>query len=396
MNRERIIITESQETVTRFKKNYFSGTMDQFYKLIEYDDGVPFQLVFGKEPGDGYYLFVGDGIEKLTGIKSSHFTERSFRNMVEEIIPVSECTPPEPAELRRKILSGEISDYRIEMKVSASDGTKKWLRETSIPVKDEETGNVTGIMGILHDISDRKLVLEYLDEAREKACENDRLKTTFLQNITHEVRTPLNAIVGFSTLLCEPGEGYNPKKEFVSMINNSADHFLEIMDNIMEISRIEAGSTAVVLSEVNADDIIRRIMNLFRSRAEDKGILLSCNSPAEEIILTTDSNKLSQILNNLMENALKFTLSGKIEFGFHNNIDSVRFFVSDTGIGISESHKPYIFNKFYQAESGSTRRFPGVGLGLAIAKAYVEMLGGKISFASEMGSGSTFMFTLPK
>jgi signal transduction histidine kinase len=181
------------------------------------------------------------------------------------------------------------------------------------------------------------------------------------------------------------------------MINNSTDHFLEIMDSIMEISRIEAGSAVVSLSKVNPAVILARVHRAFKQRFAERGIELVCRQPEnDKLTLISDSYKLLQILNNLVGNALKFTLAGKVEFGLINGLNYIEFYVADTGIGISDKNKGLIFSKFYQADSGATRRFQGIGLGLPIAKAYIEMLGGNISFVSEEGSGSTFRFTLPK
>lgn len=393
---ERTYIIETSDSAFHGRMNSLRAAEDQLYRLIEYDDGVPFQLMLGDVPGEGCFLFVGDGIKKITGIDPYAFNENTFNNMVEEIVPVSESLPSDISEIRSMLIKGEISDYRVEMRITTANGETKWLRETSMPVMDEETGNVKGVIGILHDVSETRRALANLDEARKKACESEMLKTTFLQNISHEVRTPLNAIVGFSTLLCEPEEEYCRKKEFVSMLNNSTDHFLEIMDNIMEIARIEAGSSAVAVAEVNLHSLMRRIHKYFCSRAEENNIQLICNIPDESnIVLKTDSFKLFQIMNNIIANALKFTPSGTVEFGFNITAGKVGFFVTDTGMGIPDPYKQLVFNKFYQVDSGSTRRFPGIGLGLTIARAYVEMLGGSIWCESKVDEGSTFRFWLP-
>lgn len=370
---------------------------DHFIKLIEYDEGVPFHIMFSNKAGDGQYVMIGEGIEKLTGLKPSSFTDLTFRGMIEEIVPLSDNLPADMAALRDKLINCEIDDYRIEIRIRTANGETKWIKETSIALKDEETGKITGAMGILHDVSTKKRVMSSLGELSVNDTENERLKTTFLQNISHEVRTPLNAIVGFSTLLCEPEDSYYRKKEFLSLINNSTDHFLEVMDNIMEISRIEAGSSTVALSRINPAAIMARLHRRFKQRADESGIELICKQPEnDKLTIISDSYKLFQILNNLIGNALKFTLNGKVEFGFANDLNNLEFYVADTGIGISENSKSLIFSKFYQADSGPTRRFQGIGLGLPIAKAYIEMLGGNLSFASEEGKGSTFRFTLPK
>ena len=391
MMAEHLNLIRSDKSLNRNKE-----FADHFIKLIEYDDGVPFHIMFSNNEGDGQYVLIGEGIEKLTGLKRSSFTDMTFRGMIEEIVPLSDNLPADMGALRDKLRNAEIDEYRIGLRIRTSGGETKWIKETSIALKDEETGEITGAMGILHDMNGKWKLMDS-DGLHGNDDENELLKTTFLQNISHEVRTPLNAIVGFSTLLCEPDDGLYRKKEFISMINNSTDHFLEIMDSIMEISRIEAGSSVVSLSRVNPAVILSRVHRAFRKRAEESGIDLVCIHPEnDKLTIISDSYKLLQILNNLVGNALKFTLSGKVEFGLVNGLNHIEFYVTDTGIGISEKSRSLIFNKFYQADSGPTRRFPGIGLGLPIAKAYIEMLGGNISFTSEEGNGSTFHFTIPK
>jgi signal transduction histidine kinase len=169
------------------------------------------------------------------------------------------------------------------------------------------------------------------------------------------------------------------------------------MDNILEISRIDAGSVTTIQSEVRPGNVMKRIMRNYAAKAEEKQLRLECIIPCDnsDLTLYSDGYKLTQVMNNLVGNAIKFTFSGIVEFGYNCRQDDVEFFVSDTGIGIQDEHKSRIFDKFYQVESGATRRFQGTGLGLSISKAYVDMLGGKISFSSKVGEGSTFRFFVP-
>lgn len=389
----------------RKKSNGISGSMtqereadqsdlySQVMKLIEYDEGVPFQFIYDKLTREGFYSFIGNDIKKLLGTDTEVITQEAFSAMIEEIIPLSDKLPADIHTLRNDMINRKISYCRFEMKISTISGEKKWIRETSVPMKSH-SGEITGIIGILREAGERHRVPQV--EVREED-ENDRIKDAFLQNISHEVRTPLNAIVGFSALLSETEEDYNKQREFASLINNSTDHFLEIMDNILEISRINAGSITKIQSEVKPGIVIKRIARNFSQKARDKKLKLECKIPGDisDVILLTDGYKLTQILNNLVGNAIKFTFSGKIELGCRCIEDAVEFYVSDTGIGIKDEHKEKIFEKFYQADSGITRRFQGTGLGLAISKAYVEMLGGKISFKSKTGEGSTFRFSVP-
>jgi signal transduction histidine kinase len=317
--------------------------------------------------------------------------------MIEDIIPLIEDIPIDPVEARKKIISGGIQKYKAEILVMTQGGEKKWIRDSSVPVIDDKTGKVTGLLGIFFDISEYKQTLLQLEKAMERATESDRLKTAFLNNLPHEIRTPLNAIVGFSTLLNEPGQFMENRLEFQEIITHSSDHLLEIVDDVVEISKIEAKIVRLIIKETNLNQMLRRVYDRFKPDADEKNILIRYDAPMDEkeIIITTDGYKLFQSLTNLVSNAVKFTEEGKVEFGYSIKEDKIEFYVSDTGIGIGVEHQPNIFKPFYQAASGSTMRYEGTGLGLSIAKAYIELLGGKIWFNSERGEGSVFYFNIP-
>jgi signal transduction histidine kinase len=375
----------------------FNNSGDFLCRAIENADGVPYQLVFGPAIGEGYYLNVGFGIKQLFGITPVEFTEELYHRMIEEIIPSNEDIPRNPVELREKIISGKIQNYKAEILVMTPSGEKKWIKDSFIPVIDDKTGKATGLLGIFFDISEHKQTLLQLERAMEKATESDRLKAAFLNNLPHEIRTPLNAIVGFSTLLNEPGHDIEDQLEFRDIITHSSDHLLEIVDDVLEISKIEAKIVRMVRKEVNLSRMLQRVYDRFRPAADEKKILLRYDARMDEkeIIINTDGYKLFQSLTNLLSNAVKFTLAGKVEFGFRIKEGMIEFYVSDTGIGIGLEHQPNIFKPFYQSESSSTKRHEGTGLGLAIAKAYIELLGGDIWFNSEPGEGSVFCFNIP-
>ena len=375
----------------------FNNSGDFLCRAIENADGVPYQLVFGPAIGEGYYLNVGFGIKQLFGITPVEFTEELYHRMIEEIIPSNEDIPRNPVKLREKIISGKIQNYKAEILVMTPSGEKKWIKDSFIPVIDDKTGKATGLLGIFFDISEHKQTLLQLERAMEKATESDRLKAAFLNNLPHEIRTPLNAIVGFSTLLNEPGHDIEDQLEFRDIITHSSDHLLEIVDDVLEISKIEAKIVRIVRKEVNLSRMLHRVYDRFRPAADEKKILLRYDARMDEkeIIINTDGYKLFQSLTNLLSNAVKFTLAGKVEFGFRIKEGMIEFYVSDTGIGIGLEHQPNIFKPFYQSESSSTKRYEGTGLGLPIAKAYIELLGGDIWFNSEPGEGSVFCFNIP-
>jgi len=375
----------------------FNNSGELYLKAIENAGGVPYQLVFGPLLGDGYFLNAGYGIKQLFGIGSGEFTEALFQRMIDEIITVNDDTPFEPVVLREKIIDGTIQKYIAEYKVTTSSGDKKWIRDSSIAVVDDKTGKATGLIGIFFDITGQKQTIKLLETAREKATESDRLKTAFLNNLSHEIRTPLNAIVGFSTMLNEPGQLSENRLEFQDIITHSSDHLLEIVDDVVEISKIEAKAVRIIKKEVNINQMLQRVYDRFKPDAEEKNLLLRYDAPIEEreIIITTDGYKLFQTLTNLLSNAVKFTKEGKVEFGCSIKENKIEFYVSDTGIGIGLEDRPNIFKPFYQAESSITKRYEGTGLGLSITKAYVELLGGEIWFRSEPARGSVFCFNVP-
>ena len=384
--------------------NPLSGDMEEklnnsgdLYQAIENAGGVPYQLVFGPRLGEGYYLNVGDGIRQLFGIVSGEFTEKLMREAAGEIISLTVDTPTDPEELREKIISRAIRKYKIEIQVTTPYGEKRWIKDCSVAIIDDKTGKATGLMGIFYDITEQKRIITELEKTRERATESDRLKTAFMNNLSHEIRTPLNAIVGFTTLLGEPAHIMEERYEFIDIVTHSSDHLLEIVDDIVEISKIQANTIRIIMKETNLNEMLQRVYDKFKPLAGEKNILLRFDAHMNEkdIIIMTDGYKLFQSLCNLVGNAVKFTKEGKVEFGYSINGDNIEFYISDTGIGIKKENQTNIFDTFYQAESSITQRYEGTGLGLSIAKAYIELLGGEIWFNSVLGEGSVFSFKIP-
>lgn len=253
------------------------------------------------------------------------------------------------------------------------------------------------MLEIFHDITERKKAEGELIKSKEKAEESDRLKTAFLHNISHEIRTPMNAIVGFANLLREPDLTADEQHSFTDIISKSSNHLLSIVNDVIEISNIEAGRLKYTLNEVNLNSLLFDLYQQFKPRATDKGIEFRVDTPETIDVsnFSTDSTKLIQVFSNLLNNAFKFTLKGEIVFGYTTKFDYVEFFVSDTGIGIEADQQSKIFDRFYQVDNTVTRMHEGTGIGLCISKAFVELLGGKIWLRSLTGRGSVFYFTLP-
>ncbi len=338
---------------------------------------------------NGKLLFLNDQARLL--IKASDKDEKEYN--VYDILSDSENTGdissafngvlnniPRTIEWKIKPLEG---DMIIPVQVSLSKTA--WYGETAI-------------IAILRDFTERKHYEEELIAAREMAEENDRLKSLFLANLSHEIRTPMNAILGFTEILRSQDISHEEREGYFDIVKTSGEHLLSIINDIIEISRIEAGQAVMHASVTNLNHLLEDVYNSLRitipkEKSLDIRLLRHDHPPVESII--TDEVKLKQILVNLLNNAIKFTDTGHITFGYELIGDNtLKFTVTDTGAGIDSKYQKIIFERFRQADSDLTIKKGGSGLGLAISKAYVELLGGSIAVASAPGKGSVFTFTI--
>jgi len=277
-----------------------------------------------------------------------------------------------------------------------------WMEKNKIPVRDER-GVITMIMGIFKDVSDLMRIENELKEARDQAEESDRLKTSFLANMSHEIRTPMNGIVGFANLLRDPGLSEDKKDLFLKHIDHSSNQLLNIIDDIIDISKIESGQLKISNKPVRINGILEEIYSSFfhRIRGDAPGqklvdFKLKRGNESNDFTIVTDDFRLSQVLNNLIGNAIKFTKEGHITFGYNlKNNRHVEFFVSDSGIGIPNNKHRIIFDRFGQVNQERSLQPSGTGLGLPISKSLVNLMGGEMWVDSEVGKGTTFYFTLP-
>lgn len=261
----------------------------------------------------------------------------------------------------------------------------------------ESNSEVAGIIGAIIDISKIKETEAKLIEAKQKAEESDKLKSLFLANVSHEIRTPMNGILGFSQLLKDPKLKQSDIKEYIDIIEKSGNRMLNIINDIIDISKIEANQMQVNLVECDINEQMRFIYNFFRPEIEKKGLELNVHYGLsnDHSVIITDKDKIYASLLNLIKNAIKFTEKGEIAFGYAKKGDFLEFYVKDTGNGIPPDKLGIIFDRFVQADTRISKRYEGAGLGLSITKGYVEMLGGHIWAESELGLGSTFFFTIP-
>lgn len=232
--------------------------------------------------------------------------------------------------------------------------------------------------------------------AKIKSEESDRLKTAFLNNLSHEVRTPLNAIVGFSDLITSNKVKEDERKRFGDIISRSSDQLMSLIDDILDMASIEAGEVRVNPSRVNLEQVFSHIAGQFRFKAERNNVVLETDlSEVSDPVIVTDETRLIQVLTNITGNAIKFSPDGRVVLSCAQREADYLFSVSDTGIGIPEDAREFIFERFRQAGPDVSKRFGGTGLGLSIAKSFVELLGGKIWVESEQNEGSVFYFTIP-
>lgn len=250
---------------------------------------------------------------------------------------------------------------------------------------------------LTQELKERTRMEKELNKAKERAEESDRLKSAFLANMSHEIRTPMNGIIGFSELLTDPGLSLELRKKYVGIVVASGEQLMTIIDDILDISRIEAEEVEISEDIFNINEIIDELREIFSLRTDKKGIQLKTFKALEDqhCFYKSDKAKVKQVLSNLVGNAIKFTKQGYVEFGYSIKENLAEFYVKDTGIGISADMQPKIFDRFRQAEIDLSREHGGTGLGLSISDKLVQILGGKIWLESELGKGTTFYFQLP-
>ena len=393
---------------------------------------------------DGQILLANPTLFKLLGYSS--FEELAARNLAEEgFVPSYERTH------FMDILNREGEVKGLESAWTKTNGTILFISESARAIKDKE-GKIIYYDGIVEDITLRKKAEQELiiankelvfqnDEkqkrvaeliianeekekraaeliiantelafqnkekekraveliiAKEKAEESDRLKTAFLYNISHEIRTPFNGILGFLSIIQDYELQDTERDEYIGIINQSADRLMNTINEIVEISQIQAGQMQVTTSEINIIMLIGELIDQFKYFTEIQKLKFNINNelPNKITCISTDGIKLKTILSNLVGNAFKFTKAGSIELKIRQKGDYLEFSIKDSGIGFPENKIKIIFERFMQADVSKTREYEGLGLGLSIATAYVKMLGGKIWAKSEVGKGSTFFFTI--
>jgi PAS domain S-box-containing protein len=354
---------------------------EEKYRLLHENAG----LAIGYFKPDGTVISFNKLAAKNMGGNPEDFAGKSFYDIF----------PKEQAEIysgriQKACLSELPVDYTDKLTLAIGD---VYFRSTYTKITDDR-GQILGIQIISQDITEEK-------RAKEKAEESDRLKTAFLANMSHEIRTPMNGILGFAELLKEPELGGEKQQKYIEIIERSGKRMLSIINDLVDLAKIESGLMSQVQSQININEQLEYIYTFFLPEVKTKGLKLVYKTSLAQnfAYLKTDKEKLIAVLINLVKNAIKFTDKGFIEFGYElegeKDAAFLKFYVKDTGVGISRDRQQAVFERFVQADISNKMARDGAGLGLAISKSYIEMLGGKIWLESKENLGSTFFFTLP-
>lgn len=379
---KKVIISVARDITEQKKaKDELKRTQEQYFQLVENAVDAIFH-------GDtsGNFIGVNPRACEMTGYSKEELLTMNMRQLF----------TPEEASLKPLrydlLMQGQI--VRTERRLTRKNGTLLPIEMNTKMMPDKT------YQSFFRDFSERKQMEEELIKAKEKAEENEKLKSAFLANMSHEIRTPMNGIIGFAKLLKKANITLEQKDKYIEIINTSGSHLLNLINDIIDISKIDAKQMTIHESEININKLIKELYSIYHSQLITKcktNIQLkstTCLSDNKAFIFT-DETRLRQILTNLLSNATKFTEIGTIEFGYNLNNNKLIFFVKDTGIGIPEDKKQIIFERFIQGAGNIEKLYGGAGLGLSISKACTELLGGNIWLDSSTDKGTTFYFSIP-
>jgi len=301
----------------------------------------------------------------------------------------------------QRILSTGIPLIDVEEKISFPNGITRIFSITKVPFRDENDA-IAGIIGIGRDITERVNDKEEMNKARQEAEKADSLKSSFLANISHEIRTPMNGIIGFTDILKNENLSKEENDKYLEIINKNSLHLLNLLNDIIDFSKIETGQLSILKSEFNLNQLLNELYIYYQTDLQFKNknkIAFHLHTELEDndSNIFSDETRIKQIISNLLENAIKFTTEGKIELSYtiSSRHDCINFYVSDTGIGVPPEKQNIIFSSFRQVDSSNSRKYGGTGLGLSICHGIVKLLGGSLHVESEPGKGSMFYFSIP-
>ena len=374
-------LTNQKEAITR----EYSNT-EMFYRMLvqSADDGISFfdRNLNLKYANKAYYSIIGYDKEQYNKINAPDLIH-----------------PEDLAYDKNRTEALQAKGFfETELRLKHKEGHYVNLSTRSVIVKNEN-GEIIGSLTISRDITSLKKIHEDLIKANVEAEASNRLKSSFLANISHEIRTPLNSVVGFSNLLLANDITNEVKEEYIEHINHNSEKLLQIIGDIIDLSRLESSQIEITYEEASVNSIVNEIVDEARKivKRNEKSIILNVKNQLEDNgdLIFTDRIWLKRVLNHLMDNAVKFTLEGSIRLSYTRENDNLLFKVKDTGIGINKENLDHIFEEFRQEINGHHRPFEGLGVGLTLAKEVIERMGGKIFVQSEKGVGSEFSFSIP-
>lgn len=394
-------ITERKQAEKAIKESE-----DRFRRAAEASGSVPYQMDFKTFS----YSHMGEGILALTGYPAEEMTPELYTSLELEAHMLGDVSHLSINDAAKLMLAGQLPNWRCDNLILAKDGTQRWVTDLSIPIFDEN-GIAISSVGFLQDITERKhnedLIRQYANELELRVEERtaelvraNRAKDEFLANMSHELRTPLNGILGFSETLLEGVRGAMNERQAqaVEMIHSSGGHLLGLINDILDVSKIESGKFELRPENIAVNEICHASLVFVKHLAGKKSITVDYSATPATATLFADSKRLKQILVNLLNNAVKFTPEKgtvKLEAQAQAKEGLMRFSITDTGIGIAPEDMQKLFKPFVQVDSSLSRHYEGTGLGLTLVKKLVEMHGGTVSVESEVGAGSRFIFTLP-
>jgi PAS domain S-box-containing protein len=381
-----LIKTNQELSVQKEALSREHSQSEMFYRMLvqSADDGISFydrdwNLRYAN---DAFYTMIGLDREKYGSIDRSKLIHPEDRNYDRD---------------RAAALKSD-GVFESELKLKHKDGHYINLSTRSVTVRNE-SGEMIGSLTISRDITTLKKTHEDLLKANAEAEASNRLKSSFLANISHEIRTPLNSVVGFANLLLSNDITNEVKEEYIEHINHNSEKLLQIIGDIIDLSRLESSQIEITYEEASVNNIVNEIVEEARKivKRNEKSIIIVANNLLEDNgdLIFTDRVWLKRVLNHLMDNAVKFTLEGSVRLTYAKENDNLVFRIRDTGIGINKENLDHIFEEFRQEMDGHHRPFEGLGVGLTLAKEVVERMGGKIFVQSEKGVGSEFSFSIP-